>query len=55
MAKYRVEWSISACGVADVDAESLEEAEERIGDIETDKLLDQADEIKWETYPTFVN
>jgi len=55
MAKYNVEWSISARGVATVEAESPEEAEERIGDIETDKLLDTADQVEWDTYPTFVS
>jgi len=55
MAKYNVEWSISARGVVRVDAQSLDEAEAIVGDMEPNRLIDRADRIDWETYPTFVN
>lgn len=55
MAKYDVEWSLSARGVVTIEAETPEEAEERIGDIETDRLLDTADRVDWDTYPTSID
>lgn len=55
MAKYDVEWSLSARGTTRVEAGSPDEASELVGEIETDKLLDQADRFDFDTDPRFIN
>lgn len=54
MSTYEVEWSYSARGVVTVVADGPAEAKDIVGEMETDKLMDSADRVNWETYPVQV-
>lgn len=55
MAKYEVEWSILARGVWSVDAVDATDAEELVGMISLERLVNSADRFDYEVYPTRVS
>lgn len=55
MAKYEVEWSITARGVWELDAVDATDAEELVGMISLERLVNSADRFDYATYPTKVS
>lgn len=55
MAKFQVEWSLTARGVWGLNAVNEQDADELLGMVSTDRLLESADRLDFQTNPVKID